>query len=140
MTIQRAKCVVPNAAGRVTMIDELTSEELAVANEVTRSILVLADGYAPERRAAIATYAAAQVIGVTMAVESYPVRRIDGTRLDNRTNAQFSAIKARCYIHATDQAVNGKSAGEIVIAWADSHLDAEYAALVRPLPHEGKIG
>ena len=90
------------------LMPNLTPDELAIANEVIRSTLILTAGSSPERKAMIATHVAAAITGVTMAVEDADRRARNNTNvLDHRSRTVFEEVKSRAYIHAFDERVNG---------------------------------
>lgn len=99
----------------MTMLaDHLSEDELRVTNAIVHNIVHQCAALSPEQMALIATQAAAQVTGVVMARGSHPVRDMDSQRLDDRSDDHFRQGKARTYIHAMAETVNGMPAPQAI--------------------------
>ena len=108
----------------MTMLaDHLSEDELRITNAIVHNIVHQCAGLKPEQMALIATQAAAQVTGVVMARGSHPVRDLDGERLNYRTDDYFRQGKARTYLHALAETVNGTPVQQAIAKLFDCETD-----------------
>ena len=103
----------------------LTSDELPLVNEIVRNVMILTAGDDPERRIVIAVQAIAQILGVTMAVESAPRRNLDSKRLCEQVSKKMVEAAEHAFIHAMAELVRkpGHDVEKILIDLHREHFD-----------------